>query len=132
MLGDYFVDIAAVNVLIPDLVRVDDQHRPLRATVKAPSQVDPDFALTIESEFLDAFLRIVTDLVGVVLLATLAPIWAHVGTEKNVVLVETHLVCSADSENNPERDTNMLAINSSASNGQISFIHRVSPVKLAN
>ena len=69
MLVDDLVDVGLVDVRVPDLLRVDDDHRTLVTAVEAPCLVHAHLALAGEAQRLDAVLGVVAHLVGLVVLA---------------------------------------------------------------
>src|SRR5438045_9565126 len=55
---DDFVDVVAIEVRIPDCIRVHDDDRPFLAAVETACLVDADFAFAGKAERLDPLLRI--------------------------------------------------------------------------
>ena len=86
-----FVDVALVYVGVPNVIWIDDQHRPLGTTVQTAGEVDTHLALAIEIELLDAILGVAANTLRVVLIATRAAVVALVDTEKDVMPVVTHM-----------------------------------------
>src|SRR5688572_24761696 len=62
VLLDDLVDVRAVDVRVPDRVRVDHHARTFLAAVEATRLVDPDLALPGEPELLDALLGVIAQL----------------------------------------------------------------------
>ena len=79
-----------VDVGVPDLLGVDDQHRALLAAVEAAGLVDAHLARAGELELLDALLGVVLHLLGAVAGAAVLGRVALVEAEEDVVLVEAH------------------------------------------
>jgi hypothetical protein len=84
------IDIFTVKVGVPDLLRVDHNHRAEFASIKATGGIDPDPALPRQAQLLDSRLGIIAYLGGIALLATLFALFAFVDAEKNMILVIRH------------------------------------------
>src|SRR5690606_35066783 len=88
---DDLIDVALVEIGVPDAFRVHDKYRAFLATVQAPSLVDANLAGTCQAQFLDALfgmllhrLRIAAGAAG-----TVCPGFALVQTEKHMMTVVT-------------------------------------------
>ena len=91
VLIDDFVDIGMIDVLVPGLFRIDDQHGPILAAVQAACRVDTDLSWPANPQLLAALLGVVAQFLGAAVITGLAPIIALVGAEKDVVLVVAHI-----------------------------------------
>src|SRR5690606_18127172 len=89
---DDVIDIALVDIGVPDAFRVDDHDRPFLAAVQAAGLVDAHLACSRESQLLDALLRIFLHGLCIAVGATgaIGPGRALVQTEKYVVTVVAH------------------------------------------
>src|SRR5689334_14751623 len=90
MAVDDLVDVAAIDVGVPDRFGIDDQHRSFLAAIEAARLVDAHLAGTGETQRLDALLGVLLHLeragVGAALLGSLA----LVAAEEDVTPVITH------------------------------------------
>jgi len=91
VLIDDFVDIGMIDVLVPGLFRIDDQHGPILAAVQAACGVDADLSWPANPQLLAALLGVVAQFLGAAVITGLAPVIALVGAEKDVVLVVAHI-----------------------------------------
>ena len=87
---DDLVDIVPIDIRVPDVVGVDDDDRAFVTTIQAAGPVDPDLALAVEIEFLDALLRVRLHFARTLVVAAYFGRVALVAAEKNVTLVITH------------------------------------------
>jgi hypothetical protein len=87
---DDLVDVVPVDIRIPNVIGIDDDDRAFVATIQATCFVDPDLALAVEIEFLDALLRVRLHFARTLVVAAYFGRVALVAAEKNVTLVITH------------------------------------------
>ena len=92
VLRNDFVDVGFIDIGVPDLFRVHDQHRTFRAAVETASKIDAHFALAVQIELLDAILGVSAYSFGIVLIAAFFAVVALINAEKYVVLVKAHVV----------------------------------------
>ena len=90
MFIDDFVDILPIDIAVPDVIRINHQHRAFRTAIQATRCIYPNAARTGDIQCLAAFFRMVTDGLGVKPLATGRTVCAQIGTEKYVVTVVGH------------------------------------------
>jgi len=87
---DDLVDVGAVHVGVPDRVGIDDEARPLFATVEAPRLVDPHLALPGLIERPDPGFGVGLQLQGAVVGAAGLRRRPLVAAEEHVALVIAH------------------------------------------
>src|SRR6266850_2045797 len=90
VLLDDLVDVGAIDVGVPDRVRVDHDAGAFLAAVEAARLVDADLAFTGEAELLDAALGVVADLAGALVVAADPAAVALVAAEEHVLCVIGH------------------------------------------
>jgi hypothetical protein len=84
---DDLVDVAGVDVGVPDALRVDHGDGPARTSVQASGLVDADLARAGKAFLLHPRLAVVEALVGAVVGARLLALVAVVEAEEDVSLV---------------------------------------------
>lgn len=85
-----FLQVLAIDIAIPDRLRIDDDHRTLAATRQTTRAIDPDASFTGDTQFLGPPFEIMTQILGAILGATLAAVLATIGTHKDVITVVGH------------------------------------------
>ncbi|CAG9238348.1 hypothetical protein BCAR13_840140 [Paraburkholderia caribensis] len=87
---DDLVDIALVDVRVPDAFRIHDDRRPFLAAVETPRLVDAHLAGTGKAELFHAFLRVFLHFLRAAVRAarTRCARFALIQTEKDVILEE--------------------------------------------
>jgi hypothetical protein len=90
VLGDNFVDVRPVDVGVPDVIRIDHHHRPLRTSIQAAGCVDANFSRTTEIQFFDAILGVSPDAFRVMLITELTAVVTLVDAEEYMVFVMAH------------------------------------------
>ena len=87
---DDLVQVLPVQVGVPDIIRVHDQHRSLFTTIQAPRRIDSDTARTGDTKLLAALLDIIAHGRGIKTLAAGAAVGTQVRTEEDVVTIIRH------------------------------------------
>src|SRR5205085_3832421 len=129
VLVDDLVDVLLVHARVPDFLRIHDHHRALVAAVQAAGLVDPDLALAVELELLDALLGVFLHRLGAVARAAVFGSLALVEAEEDVVFVEAHGSILDPAANLRSRKKSPIR-KTMAATGQSSCRKRVSVAKL--
>ena len=87
---NFLVDVAAVDIAVPDRSRVDQQHRAEFAAVEGAGHVHTDLALARQAERLNPLLRVIAHLGRTVVVAAGGAGFALVAAEEDVVAIVAH------------------------------------------
>ena len=87
------VDVGAVDIGVPDCLRINHQYRTFIAAVQAAGLIDAGLAFARESQRLDLFLGVVAQILGAVVVAAIGAGFALVAAEKHVVFEVAHREC---------------------------------------
>jgi hypothetical protein len=90
VLIDNLIEVRAIDIGIPDSVRIDDDDRTFLTPVQASRHVDTHAPTSRDSELLAALLRVITHAPGIKPLAAVTAVVALVGTKKHVIAIIGH------------------------------------------
>src|SRR5436190_1460496 len=90
VLLDDLVDIGAVDIGVPDRLRVHHDAGPFLAAIQAPRLIHPHLTRTCEAQFLDPFFCVVAHSACAFVVAAGLAVLALVAAEKNVSFVVAH------------------------------------------
>src|SRR3989449_7415317 len=95
VLLDDLVDVGAVDIGVPDRVRVDHHAGAFLAAIEAPGLVDAHFPGAGKAEFLDALLGVIAHRGGPLVVTAGAPAVALIRSEEHTSELQSrlHLVC---------------------------------------
>ena len=90
MAVDNLINVLAVHVAVPNSVRVHHQHRSLIAAIKTTRGVHAHTALSGDTQFLAALLRVGAHIQGIEILATGRAALALIAAEENMISIIRH------------------------------------------
>lgn len=98
VLIDNLVNIVPVDIGIPRALGINNDNRPLLATVQASCRVNAYATFTIQTQRLDSFLGIIADVLRLMVGTTCFPSFALIHAEKNMITVIGHVGAVAKRE----------------------------------
>ena len=90
MLGYDLIDVFAVNIGVPDVLRIDYDHRPGLASTQATGGIHSDATLAAQPQLFDFRLGVIAYFGGIALPAAHFAGLALIGTEKHMILIMRH------------------------------------------